>query len=164
MSPCNFCFNDRYCVEETATHALQRLSLGGRKWGHLALAMLRSTDLTLLWVLTVKIKPLHLKRPLFFVCSVNFLTRPLFRPCKRPDSFSKNTAIRWGLLQGCVWVWNATPLHAALCGSDSNHLCCQHGFCKPVHLYNLLTEAIQGGGQSGPVSFFLLSYGFIFRL
>lgn len=32
-------------------------------------------------------------------------------------------------------------------------LCCQRGFCKPVHLYNLLTEAIQGGGQWSTIVF-----------
>lgn len=167
MSPCTFYFNDRYCVDESATYARQRLSLGGRKWGHLAVAMLINwSDLSLLWDLTVKTKPLHLKRSLFFVCSVNFLTRLLFLPCKRPDSFSKNTAIRWGRLQGGAWVWNAcactTSLHAALCGSDSiifcvvstdfaNQCTCTTCWLKPFR------EEVSGGH----FSFFLFPYSFI---
>lgn len=99
--------------------ALQGLA---EKW---ALAMLRSWPHPVVGSDGQK-NPFYLKRSLFFVCSVNFPTRLRFLPCKRPDSFSKNTATRWGLLQGCAWVWNAcacTPWRAALRCSDCLIVC-----------------------------------------
>lgn len=83
-------------------------------------------------------------------------TRHLFKKhCNKVGSFTKSSSslecsyMKY-LFAFCTFVlW--------LC----NDLCCQHGFCKPVHLYNLLTEAIQGGGQWSTIlfpSFFFQPY------
>lgn len=166
MSFCTFHWSEGCCFRKrTLCILLQRLLLGGRKMMSLGSATLRSTDFTLLWDLTAKIKvfvfekfPFFLQRKFPHQAALPSLeaTRHLFKKhCNKVGSFPRSSLslecpnVKF-LFAFCVFVlW--------LC----DDLCCQHGFCKPMHLYHLLTEAIQGGGQCTTIlfnSFFLSTF------
>lgn len=75
-------------------------------------------------------------------------TRHLFKKhCNKVGSFTRSS-----LSLECPYMKYLFPFCTFVLWSF-NGLCCQHGFCKPVHLYNLLTEAFQGGGQWSTILF-----------